>query len=40
MIDYARRKISCQAVRLNLAEVFIRKLCYFLAQKGNPEIKA
>ena len=25
-----------QAVRLNFIEVWIRRLCYFLAQKGDP----
>lgn len=39
MIDFARKKAGCQAVRLNLFEVLVRKLCYLLAQKGNPELK-
>lgn len=38
MIDFARKSVGRQAVRLNLAEALIRKLCYFLAQKGNPEL--
>ena len=40
MIDFARKKAGPQAVRLNLFEVLVRKLCYLLAQKGNPELKA
>ncbi|WP_268747268.1 hypothetical protein [Enterobacter sp. UCD-UG_FMILLET] len=40
MIDFARKKAGCQTVRLNLFEVLVRKLCYLLAQKGNPELKA
>ena len=35
-----RKKVKCQAARLSLLEVWIRKICYFLAQKGNPEMKA
>ena len=38
MIDFARKKSGCQAVRLNLFEILIRRFCYFLAQKGNPEL--
>lgn len=40
MPDFARVSIGIQAVRLNLLEIWVRKLCYFLAQKGNPEMKA
>jgi hypothetical protein len=39
MKDFARVSVGIQAVKLNwLAR--IRQFCYFLAQKGNPEIKA
>lgn len=37
MIDYARRPPRQQAVKLNYLEVIIRKLCYVLAQKGDPD---
>ncbi|WP_275943321.1 hypothetical protein [Enterobacter sp. RHBSTW-00994] len=40
MIDFARKKVGRQAIRLNLAEILIRQFCYFLAQKGNPELNA
>jgi len=40
MIDYARNPVRQQAIRLNLVEVLIRKFCYFMAQKGNPELNA
>lgn len=40
MIDFARKRAGRQAVRLNPFEVLVRKLCYLLAQKGNPELKA
>ncbi|MEP8911004.1 hypothetical protein ABKU09_03390 [Enterobacter mori] len=40
MIDFARTPSRQQAIRLSAAEVCIRKLCYLLAQKGNPELKA
>lgn len=36
MIDFARKPASCQAVRLSIVGVILRKLCYILAQKGNP----
>jgi len=38
MIDFARTHVGCQAIRLNLIEVVLRKLCYLLAQKGNPDL--
>ncbi|ASO79724.1 hypothetical protein AKN40_2930 [Escherichia coli] len=38
MIDFARRPTRQQAVKLNWAEVFVRRLCYLLAQKGNPDV--
>jgi len=40
MIDYARNPVKQQAIRLNIFEVLIRKFCYFMAQKGNPELNA
>jgi len=40
MIDYARNPVKQQAIRLNIVEVLIRKFCYFMAQKGNPELNA
>lgn len=36
MIDFARIPARQQAVKLNFIEVWIRRLCYFLAQKGDP----
>lgn len=33
---FAARPARQQAVKLNLIEVWIRRLCYFLAQKGDP----
>jgi hypothetical protein len=36
MIDFARKPAANQAVRLNLFEVMLRRLCYILAQKGDP----
>jgi hypothetical protein len=38
MIDYARKPGRQQAVKLNLFEVLLRRLCYLLAQKGNPDV--
>ncbi|BBT90933.1 hypothetical protein WP8W19C02_25530 [Enterobacter cloacae] len=38
MIDYARKPGRQQAVKLNLFEVILRRLCYLLAQKGNPDV--
>ncbi len=38
MIDYARKPGRQQAVKLNLFEVILRRLCYMLAQKGNPDV--
>lgn len=40
MVDYARNPVRQQAIRLNIVEVLIRKFCYFMAQKGNPELNA
>lgn len=34
--DYARKPAQCQAVRLNRLEAILRRLCYILAQKGDP----
>ena len=34
MIDFARKPGRQQAVKLNLFEVILRRLCYLLAQKG------
>ncbi|WP_172742242.1 hypothetical protein [Cedecea lapagei] len=36
MIDFARKPAAHQATRLNVFEVMLRRLCYILAQKGNP----
>lgn len=38
MIDYARKPARQQAVKLNLVEVVLRRICYLLAQKGNPDV--
>ncbi|MDR6399262.1 hypothetical protein J2807_000670 [Enterobacter ludwigii] len=38
MIDFARKPGRQQAVKLNLFEVILRRLCYLLAQKGNPDV--
>ena len=38
MIDYARKPGRQQAVKLNFVEVILRRLCYLLAQKGNPVV--
>lgn len=38
MIDFARKPGRQQAVKLNFFEVIIRRLCYLLAQKGNPDV--
>ncbi|WP_409248101.1 hypothetical protein [Enterobacter hormaechei] len=40
MIDLKRKPVKQQAIRLNIVEVWIRKFCYFMAQKGNPELNA
>ncbi|AAX64875.1 hypothetical protein SEEC0006_04208 [Salmonella enterica subsp. enterica serovar Choleraesuis str. 0006] len=37
MIDFARKPARQQAVPLNRIEVLIRRLCYLLAQKGDPD---
>lgn len=36
MIDFARKPARQQAVRLNPLSAFIRRVCYMLAQKGDP----
>lgn len=38
MIDFARKPARQQAVLLNRTEVLIRRLCYLLAQKGDPTL--
>lgn len=38
MIDYARKPGRQQAVKLNFFEVILRRFCYLLAQKGNPDV--
>lgn len=38
MTDYARKASRQQAVKLNYFEVILRRLCYLLAQKGNPDV--
>jgi len=40
MKDFARVSVGIQAVKLNWVVARVRQFCYFLAQKGNPEIKA
>lgn len=37
MKDFARKPARQQAVKLNYVEAFIRRLCYLLAQKGDPD---
>lgn len=37
VIDFARKPASQQAVRLNWFEAALRRVCYTLAQKGNPD---
>lgn len=38
MIDYARKPVRQQAVKLSCIGAFIRRICYLLAQKGNPDV--
>jgi len=38
MIDFARRPTRQQAVKLNWVGVIVRRICYLLAQKGNPDV--
>lgn len=38
MIDFARKPARQQAVKLNFIQVILRRLCYLLAQKGNPDV--
>lgn len=38
MTDYARKPSRQQAVKLNFVELILRRLCYLLAQKGNPDV--
>jgi hypothetical protein len=38
MIDFARKPGRQQAVKLNLFGVILRRVCYLLAQKGNPDV--
>lgn len=40
MTDFARVATGQQAFRLNWFAAKVRKICYLLAQKGNPEISA
>ncbi len=40
MTDFARKPVRQQAVKLNWVEVTVRRICYLLAQKGNPELNA
>jgi hypothetical protein len=37
MKDFAREPARQQAVKLNCFEALLRRLCYLLAQKGNPD---
>lgn len=36
MPDFARKPARCQAVRLPLFWAVVRRICYTLAQKGDP----
>lgn len=36
MVDFARKPARQQAVRLGPVSAFIRRVCYLLAQKGDP----
>jgi hypothetical protein len=38
MVDFARVPAKQQAIHLSLFWVLVRRLCYTLAQKGNPDI--
>lgn len=38
MTDFARKPVRQQAVKLNRVGVIIRRICYLLAQKGNPDV--
>lgn len=40
MKDFARVSVGIQAVKLSWFVARVRQFCYFLAQKGNPEINA
>lgn len=40
MVDFARVTTGNQAVRLHWITARIRQLCYFLAQKDDPEVNA
>jgi hypothetical protein len=40
MIDFARKPVRLQAARLSVIDVLLRKRCYFLGLKGNPELDA
>lgn len=37
MKDFARVPARQQAVKLNYFEALLRRLCYLLAQKGDPD---
>lgn len=37
MIDFERAPARQQAVKLNWFEVALRRICYLLAQKGDPD---
>jgi len=36
MTDFKRKPVHCQAVRLPFFWAIVRRICYVLAQKGNP----
>jgi len=38
MTDFARKAVRQQAVKLNWVGVIVRRICYLLAQKGNPDV--
>lgn len=39
MIDFARAPARCQAIRLPIFWAVVRRICYTLAQKGDPTIE-
>ena len=38
MTDFARKPVRQQAVKLNWVGVIVRRICYLLVQKGNPDV--
>lgn len=37
MVDFARKPARQQAIRLGRFGAAVRRLCYLMAQRGNPE---